>query len=322
LSFVLAAVPVAAYGGESAADAQEAVKKCGKCHKDYVERWLPTKHGQVFTKNPQNSTQALGCVACHGDGERHMQDAKAKSEPGAAPVDKSLILQLGKDSPLSKTEQRAICMTCHFGTEGMAHWQGSSHDDAGLSCLDCHQGGLAAIQVKLGPQTRRLPESVDISTEVCVNCHVQRRASMMRSSHMPVREGNMKCSSCHNPHGGKGPANLRQASVNENCYSCHAEKRGPLVWEHPPVRENCGNCHDPHGSNNESLLKMKKPYLCQSCHQANYHPSNIYSGAGLDAKNAAGVETGMAKQLVYRSCTNCHMQVHGSNHPSGARLTR
>ena len=32
---------------------------------------------------------------------------------------------------------------------------------------------------------------------------------------------------------------LKEASVNDNCYKCHAEKRGPFLWEHPPVRENC-----------------------------------------------------------------------------------
>ncbi|MDH4185240.1 MAG: DmsE family decaheme c-type cytochrome [Nitrospinota bacterium] len=314
-----------AMGSVSAEGAQDAVKKCGKCHKDYVEKWLPTKHGQIFTKNPENEKQAMGCVTCHGDGERHMTDAKAKSEPGSAPVDKSLIVRLGKDTPLSKAEQRAICMNCHFGGENMTHWMGSSHENANLSCLDCHQRRLASIQVKLVPQTRRQPEQMDIATEVCINCHVQKRASMMRSSHMPLREGKITCVDCHEAHGGKGPANLRQASVNENCYSCHAEKRGPMLWEHPPVREYCGNCHDPHGSNYENLLKMKKPYLCESCHQANYHPSNIYSGGGLDPEAVnptTGAAVAMAKQQVYRGCTNCHMQVHGSNHPSGPRLTR
>ena len=44
-------------------------------------------------------------------------------------------------------------------------------------------------------------------------------------------------------------ANLKAASVNEQCYTCHTEKRGPFLWEHAPVRESCLNCHTPHGSN-------------------------------------------------------------------------
>jgi len=316
LLFITAAVPPTAWGAVTAEDAQSAVKTCGKCHKDYIEKWLPTKHGQVFTKNPSSESMVMGCQACHGDGTRHMTDAKAKSEPGSAPVDKSLIVGLSKDSPLTPGEIRAICLNCHYGTEGMTHWAGSSHEAANLSCIDCHQRKLAAAPVKLTPQLRRLPEQVNVATEVCVNCHMDKRSAMMRSSHMPLREGKMTCVDCHEPHGGKGPANLRQASVNENCYSCHAEKRGPLLWEHPPVRENCGNCHNPHGSNYESLLKMKQPYLCQTCHNANYHPSTLYNGSGLP------VNAGAAKQQIYRGCVNCHMQVHGSNHPSGPRFTR
>ena len=32
------------------------------------------------------------------------------------------------------------------------------------------------------------------------------------------------------------------------------------------MRENCLNCHDPHGSNNDFLLKISRPRLCQQCH--------------------------------------------------------
>jgi predicted CXXCH cytochrome family protein len=48
-----------------------------------------------------------------------------------------------------------------------------------------------------------------------------------QSSHMPIREGKMTCSSCHNPHGSYGDALLKTATVNDTCYKCHAEKRGP-----------------------------------------------------------------------------------------------
>ena len=37
--------------------------------------------------------------------------------------------------------------------------------------------------------------------------------------------------------------------LNDTCYDCHAEFRGPYLWEHAPVPEDCSNCHDPHGSN-------------------------------------------------------------------------
>jgi len=36
-------------------------------------------------------------------------------------------------------------------------------------------------------------------------------------------------------------------TINEACTTCHAEKRGPYLWEHAAVTENCASCHDPHG---------------------------------------------------------------------------
>ena len=72
---------------------------------------------------------------------------------------------------------------------------------------------------------------------------------------MPLREGKMECSTCHNPHGSTNVKLLRKGdSVAEMCTSCHADKRGPYLWEHAPTRDGCTTCHDPHGSSNERML--------------------------------------------------------------------
>ena len=58
----------------------------------------------------------------------------------------------------------------------------------------------------------------------------------------------MTCSSCHNVHGSTNVRLLRAGTtIDESCTSCHAEKRGPFLWEHAPVAESCTTCHDPHG---------------------------------------------------------------------------
>jgi DmsE family decaheme c-type cytochrome len=124
---------------------------------------------------------------------------------------------------------------------------------------------------------------------------------------MPLREGKMVCTDCHNPHGSATAGLLRANSINDNCYKCHAEKRGPFLFEHAPVRENCLNCHDPHGSVNEYLLKVARPRLCSECHAAFGHGLN--SGP-------------LVVQGIGRSCQNCHTEVHGTNSPSGPLLHR
>ena len=114
----------------------------------------------------------------------------------------------------------------------------------------------------------------------------------------------MSCSSCHNPHGSATDKLLREASVNETCYKCHADKRGPFLWEHEPVRDNCLNCHNPHGSVNEYMLTIQRPRLCQSCHMGPGHgnPGNP-----------------MTVQSVNRSCQNCHT-IHSWLEFAGGRV--
>ena len=114
---------------------------------------------------------------------------------------------------------------------------------------------------------------------------------------------------------------LVKATLNETCYTCHTEKRGPFLWEHPPVREDCANCHTPHGSIHTPLLKARGPWLCQECHLATFHPSTAYSGTSIPpAPGIAPISP--PDRVLANNCLNCHSQVHGSNHPSGARKTR
>jgi DmsE family decaheme c-type cytochrome len=106
------------------------------------------------------------------------------------------------------------------------------------------------------------------------------------------------------------------------CYACHAEKRGPFLWEHAPVRESCLNCHQPHGSNQDKLLQEPRPYLCSKCHDpAVGHPGQLFQASQSAASNLAN-GTASSARVIGRACQNCHSQIHGSNHPSGARFQR
>ena len=176
-----------------------------------------------------------------------------------------------------------------------------------MSCLSCHSVH--------SPKSEKAQLTKVTQVETCVRCHKQEVNKLRRSAHMPVREGKMECSSCHNPHGSTNVRMLREGnSVNESCVSCHAEKRGPFLCEHAVGRENCTTCHDPHGSNNERMLVAKQPMLCQRCHVHSRHPATV--------ADSTQVLTNKSNRAVSRSCMNCHVAIHGSNHPSGKAFTR
>ena len=194
--------------------------------------------------------------------------------------------------------QSAICQQCHEGGARIG-WKANPHHNNDVSCSSCHY-------VMANRSERALLEKEN-TTATCYQCHQDVRADMNKTSHHPVREGRMDCASCHNVHGATQDL-LTKHTLNDTCFSCHADKRGPFLWEHAPTREGCDTCHDPHGSNQRTLLNNRDPFLCLSCHSYGGH-------INLPRYNRVSNPYG-------NGCVNCHTSVHGSNHPSGAKLTR
>jgi DmsE family decaheme c-type cytochrome len=267
-------------------------ENCRSCHEESLNLFNRTYH----------ATLEQSCGSCH---------------KGAAADEHMAKQNAGEDSPgpdiskLSADDANAVCMSCHEQSHH-ASWEGSAHDRRGLTCMDCHS-------VHSFESERQQLKSADAS-ETCFGCHKDVRASMLRTSHHPVREGLMGCESCHNPHDGSRPKMIKADWTNELCYQCHAEKRGPFLWEHAPVRENCLNCHNPHGTNHDKMLQAKLPYLCQRCHLNTRHPGTLYDGVNAGSEGLP--ITSASNRSVEHACKNCHQNIHGSNAPSGPYLGR
>lgn len=260
---------------------------CATCHETVVKAFGRTVHGRSFKGD--RAYEKADCVSCHIGAEEHAASGGEK-----------------KPVSLKKGDQAAAtCLSCHEGKPGQAHWQGSAHQMAKLACASCHDPH--AQHAGTPEQARTLPGPTE-TTKKCLECHGNVRQAMNQRSQHPMKEGQMDCASCHNPHGTSGEKLLKQASVNELCLSCHQNMRGPFLWEHSPVREDCLTCHKPHGSNYPQLLQARITQLCQSCHQQGRH------------QTLPGLPTSV--WVGNKACLNCHQQVHGSNHPSGPLFQR
>jgi len=286
---------------------EDGAQTCLLCHNSHpVDFILQTPMGDK--SDPRSPFGQHGCESCHGPAGDHAQQ---KTGPDGNLILPPVLFKKPKVpwASISPVSQRnAACLSCHESGLRM-NWKGSPHESNDLACTSCH-----TVHAPKDPVLAKATQP-----EKCFTCHARQEAESLEYSHHPIREGRVVCSDCHNPHGSPGPSQLKEFSVNETCYNCHADKRGPFLWEHQPVRESCVNCHTPHGSNQPRLMKEPLNFLCSSCHSAQANQSGgAFGGAGSIPYHSQVASTRFNSALAnQRQCVNCHSQIHGSNSPSG-----
>lgn len=279
----------------------EGADTCLGCHNDEAMLVIfRTPHGQ--RADPESPMAQLQCENCHGPaGDHPGRRTLASHQP---------VIGFGTDAATPVADQDAVCMDCHAGDVTLA-WSGSVHERNDTGCAACHRVHVANDPVSVHAA----------QNQVCFDCHQRQKADSMKpSSHPiraddPVRAAAMVCGDCHNPHASVSSGQLTRNTLNELCLECHAEYRGPMLFDHAPVSEDCSLCHQPHGSIHPALLTRRPPLLCQSCHSQAGHPSISFTDNSLPGRSPSSM-------VLERSCMNCHTQVHGSNHPSGFNLMR
>lgn len=257
---------------------------CKNCHEDKYQSFLAHRHGTKA--DPRTPAARGGCVVCHGDGTEHVKAGGGRGVGG---------IKDPSPKEMSSEDINKLCLGCHQADPNRMHWQQSVHAGRGLACTSCHE-----IH-----ETDKVREKLT-QPEVCFTCHKDKRVQVHKPSRHPILEGKVVCGDCHNPHG----ANYRQLvkdSVNETCFQCHMEKRGPFLYSHQPVTEDCTICHQPHGSTISPMLKSRPPFLCQDCHSTAGHPGQP---ASLPTTN---LTSATRQGTVGRGCVNCHTTIHGSN---------
>ena len=287
---------------------------CKVCHAYLFDEFKLTVMGRIFEHTKTRAGgEKMECETCHGPASAHVNGGGGRLGGGIRSFRKA-------DPRTSVADSNSVCLQCHKNGD-RTYWNGSTHENRDVACTDCH-----TVMRKLSPRFALAKGNV---MDTCFQCHKDRRAQQLRTAHMPMIEGKMSCTSCHNPHGSAAEtAMLREATINDTCYQCHADKRGPFLWEHAPVRENCLNCHEPHGSMHAKLLVVAPPRLCQRCHSphggAGLGGSAALLGAGAvnGTNSAASTKAGNLRYFAGGACLNCHTNIHGSNSPSGARFHR
>lgn len=276
-----------------AASGHVGAETCKGCHEALYESYAKNMHSKKNIPGAPGSGKE--CESCHGAGAGHVEKGGGRGTG---------MGNFGKNEEAK--DKAARCLACHGESERLALWESSKHNSEGISCDSCHSGHSNL------PKSLKKPQS-----ELCVTCHRDIGSQINKQSHHPIKEGKVTCSDCHDPHGSLNPKNLKADSVNELCYKCHAEKRGPFLHEHPPVAEDCLTCHVAHGSNHNKLLNQKTPMLCQSCHigTSGHFGAPFTAAKGFGANTPASPTNYTSVRAIGRACLNCHAAIHGSNGP-------
>jgi len=273
------------------------VEICQTCHAKVYDALAKTTMGTMFLKHPRTADEKLGCETCHGAASEHVASG-GKTFAG--------MVRFTKCGQNSSHERSEVCLKCHQKRERL-FWSGSAHEEQNLACTDCHV-------VHTGPGVTARSQLKNLTVEgTCKTCHKEQVAAEWKFSHHPQREGKMSCASCHNPHGTTSPKLIKAIGNKELCFNCHAQYRGPFLFQHPPVLEDCFNCHQPHGSPYPALLKQPVIRLCRECH-VSFHDISFQAKSGPTSPLPGRIRT---NQMMGAACINCHRNIHGSNSFNG-----
>ncbi len=173
-------------------------------------------------------------------------------------------------------------------------------DGVSTGCEMCH--GPGSVHVDNGGGKGNIINPAK-NPQSCFTCHTDKKMEFRLPYHHPVLEGKMSCTDCHDPHGiDVLPwTATSERDVNEVCFKCHNDKRGPFIWKHDALREGCTVCHKVHGSINDKMLIARDVNLCLRCHATVNFPF-------MQSDNHT-------MHLPYGTCwsAGCHQAVHGSN---------
>jgi DmsE family decaheme c-type cytochrome len=247
---------------------------CATCHEEVVQKFGANPHTRLAL---EHAGKGVTCESCHGAGKAHVD--------GGGDVTK--IFRFGQ-ATAKETDER--CLTCHAGAH--PNFERSPHAKAEVSCTSCHSVHASKTDTDLLKASQ---------PQLCFTCHSDTKPAFNMPFHHPVNEGVVQCGDCHDVHGTFQPGNLRAtADQNAVCTKCHAETRGPFVYEHAAVKaEGCVGCHSPHGSQNARMLNMPSiNTLCNQCHSP------------VAAHTVTGMSQGSSELAP---CTSCHTYIHGSN---------
>ncbi len=242
---------------------------CTACHDVEMKEPLPKDSHESPHTTSLTSEEPELCQDCH-DVPEYPDDAHPPIEDEGCTLchdpHSSAFDHLLQDKPY------ALCRQCHADVLILSYR--SLHPPADSSCAFCHN-------VHGSPSDMYLKAT---SPDLCFECHRDvQKAVTSENPHSPAEDD---CLNCHNPHASRD-VHLLKAYYPEGPYAYYTPLRYALCWdchdaedvfgEDNPFRTPLGKslhkvhvqqkkgrictlCHNPHGSDQERLIRRKIPF--------------------------------------------------------------
>jgi len=269
-------------------------QSCHKVHNNNVKKQL------LVVENDEKSTF---CLICHSD------------KQSIADTEHNLMHSAPKEKNLEgKTAAEAgVCSACHLPHRTARNLSGEKDFSTQL-CMSCHEKGNVAAKkdftgsahpLNVNPfkneYTRSGVTIIDVDKEKLT-------LPLFNKFGVQDKNGQMTCSTCHNPHESRTDSTERKANKGSKehqatyflrkpasniCGECHGQKFSIANSKHDlfkavPESKNilnqtpsesglCGSCHAVHGGNQNFMWVREIPAknggtlqdLCMSCHNEN-----------------------------------------------------
>lgn len=256
---------------------------CLGCH-DGVDLTLrPTIHR--LSSEVKTSKSSVACVSCHTGGSAHIEDPNKEN--------------IGNPARMTGPDALSLCSSCHVPHPEMSSFGANGHNLQQMNCASCHTVHSGKNSLLRDDQAR-----------FCLDCHPAVVNQFARRSAHPVRQQDVTCLSCHNM---VQSADMEMGySLNKVCEDCHADVAGPYLYDHEAVHgwsaegSGCSDCHNPHGSENDKLLRQPTNQMCKQCHTV---PGHAVAPTSVAQHRVVAADGDFSRM----DCIDCHTDVHGSN---------
>jgi DmsE family decaheme c-type cytochrome len=227
-----------------------------------------------------------------------------------------------------------------------------------VNCESCHgPGSLAIADIKTvnGKPTCDFSTFIDLKnlpkeaqSLICLKCHTANATFNLHNWNAGSHNmAGVSCFDCHHVHQG-ADLKVHPKEVAALCYGCHTDIKAQFMLPNhhavPEGRMTCLDCHNPHGTDNEKLLREDSvKETCTICHAEKEGPF-AFEHADLteDCRNCHKPHGSVNERLLtqrmpflcfqchqghsvgtiaaptvdrFTRCTDCHSEIHGTDTP-------